>query len=82
MLVTVAAMLLSVAGHIDTAASRTPVATPAPAIAASANKGAKPHAYNPRVCVVDTITGSRVPMRECRLLGQWRTLGIDPLPGR
>ncbi len=50
-----------------------PTSTPAPATTAK---------YNPRVCIVSEITGSLIRQRECRLLAQWRTDGIDPLPGK
>lgn len=30
-------------------------------------------------CVVDTITGSRIPMRVCRSRAEWLYLGFDPL---
>ncbi|MEH3159306.1 MAG: hypothetical protein PGN08_10500 [Sphingomonas taxi] len=36
-------------------------------------------ASNPRVCIVDQVTGSRLPRRTCRLLSEWRADGIDPL---
>lgn len=38
--------------------------------------------YNPRVCIVDMPTGSHIRTKTCKLLGQWRTDGIDPLPGK
>ncbi len=55
-------------------ATDTPAPTPAPKAASST--------YNPRVCVVDTVTGSRIPHRDCKTLDQWRAEGIDPLAKR
>jgi hypothetical protein len=62
-------------------ASTTPVAaatTPAPAPAAT------PAAVNanPRVCIIDTPTGSHLRLRTCKRLNDWRAQGIDPLPKR
>lgn len=58
-------------------ASTNPVATaatptPQPAVKADA-------AANPRVCIDDIITGSRIPQRTCKRLNEWRAAGIDPL---
>jgi len=36
-------------------------------------------APNPRVCFVDTPTGSHLRFKTCKTLQQWRALGIDPL---
>lgn len=58
-------------------AAAAPTAAPAPASAPAAAA-----TYNPRVCLVDQVTGSYIRRRECRLLSQWRTAGIDPLPGK
>ena len=33
---------------------------------------------NQRVCLVDEITGSRVPVRMCHTRAEWAKLGIDP----
>ncbi|KIU30062.1 hypothetical protein SR41_01160 [Sphingomonas melonis] len=66
----------------------TPAAAPAPAPAAptagQSDAAAQPAKgrYNPRVCIVDYPTGTRIPTKTCKLLGQWRTDGIDPLPGK
>lgn len=35
-----------------------------------------------RYCVVDTITGSRVPRRECHTRTEWLDQGFDPLAKR
>lgn len=49
-----------------------PVTAPVAAIAAAP-------APNPRVCFVDTPTGSHLRFKTCKTLQQWRALGIDPL---
>lgn len=62
-------------------ASNTPVAAatttaPAPAtVPAAANA-------NPRVCIVDTPTGTYIRQRVCKSLNDWRAQGIDPLAKR
>lgn len=55
-----------------------PVAKEAPATT-SADAPVARGTYNPRVCIVDQVTGSRLPRRACRLLSEWRADGIDPL---
>lgn len=32
-----------------------------------------------RICIVDTITGSRVPVKVCHTREDWQKMGIDPL---
>ncbi|TPG54967.1 hypothetical protein [Sphingomonas glacialis] len=34
---------------------------------------------NPRYCIVETITGSRIPHKTCRTRAQWIDEGFDPL---
>jgi hypothetical protein len=46
--------------------------------AASASTGAKP-AKDRRYCVEGTITGSRLPHRDCRTRSEWLKEGFDPL---
>jgi hypothetical protein len=70
---TVAAVL--VANSLPVPAT-TPVNAPAAAAAAPATARTK---ANPRVCIVDRVTGSMIPLRQCRLLSDWRADGIDPL---
>ncbi|WEK43579.1 MAG: hypothetical protein P0Y64_01735 [Candidatus Sphingomonas colombiensis] len=31
-----------------------------------------------RICVVDTLTGSRIPTKVCHTRADWARLGIDP----
>lgn len=57
-------------------------AAPAGAPAGSAPAPAAVGSYNPRVCVVLDVTGSRIPQRECHQLADWRKMGLDPLPGK
>jgi hypothetical protein len=59
--------------------------------AAVVNPGANTNTANPgtsapkdqtgtrRYCVVDTITGSRVPVKQCRTRADWLKEGFDPL---
>lgn len=55
----------------------TAAAAPAPAAAPIA-----PVQANPRVCLVDTPTGSHISTRTCKRLAEWKALGIDPLAKR
>ena len=32
-----------------------------------------------RYCIVDTVTGSRIPVKECRTRADWLKQGFDPL---
>ena len=57
------------------------ITTPAAGQSDAAAQPAKGR-YNPRVCIVDYPTGTRIPTKTCKLLGQWRADGIDPLPGK
>jgi hypothetical protein len=78
LITTIAAALLSVTAA--PAAAPAPSATPtAPAAPAAGTAGAT---YNPRVCLVDQVTGSHIPRRECKSLSQWRAEGLDPLAKR
>lgn len=79
MLITFAAALLSVTAAPQPAPTTAAAPSAAGAPAAASTSRAK---YNPRVCLVDQVTGSRIPVSECRPLAQWRTDGIDPLPKR
>ena len=79
LITTVAAALLSVTGAPQPTATPTPIAAPvapAPVVVAA------PARANPRVCLVDEVTGSRIPLRTCKSLDQWRALGLDPLAKR
>jgi hypothetical protein len=82
LITTIAAALLSVTAAPQPVAapmaSATPVAT---AAAVSAATMARPD-YNPRVCLVDDVTGSHIRRRECKSLSQWRAAGLDPLAKR
>jgi hypothetical protein len=52
-------------------------AAPAPA-----TPPAVPVQANPRVCLVDTPTGSHISTRTCKRLAEWKALGFDPLTKR
>jgi len=60
------------------------VAAETPAPQPIAQSTAKPVAANanPRVCVVDMITGSRIRHQTCKRLAEWRAEGLDPLATR
>ena len=80
LITTVAAALLSITSAPQPTATPTPIAAPvapAPVVVAAA-----PARANPRVCLVDEVTGSRLPIRTCKSLDQWRALGLDPLAKR
>jgi hypothetical protein len=69
-------MLLSLAAALIAAASPDAAAAPAPQ-ASPAAPAAKPA----RVCIVDTATGSRIPMKVCKTRTEWKAQGVD-LPQR
>lgn len=62
------------------ASSNAPVATgtPTPQPVAKTDQVAA----NPRVCLVDRVTGSRIPQRTCKRLAEWRAAGLDPFEKR
>lgn len=61
-----------VSAHAD------PVAQPAPVAAAvDATANPAPKTKEPRYCVVDQITGSRIPQKECHTKAEWQALGVD-----
>jgi hypothetical protein len=75
---TLAAAILSIT--TPTPGGAAPAGAPAPAGSAPAPAAAG--SYNPRVCLVDQITGSHLRQRECHQLADWRKMGLDPLPGK
>ena len=75
-LLTVATAIL---GFVSTttgaiAADRAPEGTVASAASVSAKVGPKT-----RYCVVDTLTGSRIPTKQCRTRDDWLKRGFDPI---
>lgn len=46
---------------------------------AAATSGSRDQAGTRRYCIVDTITGSRVPVKQCRTRADWLKDGFDPL---
>jgi len=80
LITTIAAALLSATAAPQPASTPTASATPV-ATAAAAATLARPD-YNPRVCLVDDVTGSHIRRRECKSLSQWRAAGFDPLAKR
>lgn len=71
-------MLITIAAAILSTTTPTAVETPAPAPAPRIETAKA----NPRVCVVDRVTGSMIPLRVCKTLSDWRAQGIDPLAKR
>jgi len=71
-------MLITIAAAILSTTTPTAVETPAPAPAPRIETVKA----NPRVCVVDYVTGSRIPVKVCKSLSDWRAQGIDPLAKR
>jgi hypothetical protein len=67
-----AGLALSTAATAADAKDPVAAADPAPAIAAT------PKA-EPKYCVVDTLTGSRVPTKVCKTRSEWKKQGFDPL---
>lgn len=65
------------------ATPRTAPTPAAPSITAPAQaEGGAPQAAKRRYCVMEAVTGSRIPRRTCRTREVWLADGFDPLaPG-
>ncbi|MEZ0497871.1 hypothetical protein [Sphingomonas sp. IW22] len=52
--------------------------------AAPAAAAAAPYTVsdNTRICVRETLTGSRVPRMICNTMKRWKDQGVDPFAGR
>lgn len=62
-----------------------PAPAPAPVIAPVQQRVAQdinPETDMRRVCIVDVITGSRLPRRVCQTRAEWHAQGMDPLAAR
>jgi hypothetical protein len=59
------------------ATAKDPVAPGAPA--AEATPAAAPAKAEPKYCIVDTISGSRMPTKVCKTRSEWKKQGVDPL---
>jgi hypothetical protein len=68
---TLAASLIALTDPTAGAAAPAPAASPV-----------APARTNPRVCLVDTQTGSHISTRTCKRLAEWKALGFDPLAKR
>lgn len=68
---TLAASLIALTDPTASAAAPAPAASPVAPVPA-----------NPRVCLVDTPTGSIISTRTCKRLAEWKALGFDPLAKR
>jgi hypothetical protein len=82
LITTIAAALLSATTAPQPAATPIASATPVTTAAATAAATMSRPDYNPRVCLVDDVTGSHIRRRECKSLSQWRAAGLDPLAKR
>lgn len=67
------------------AAALVGLAAAQPALADETKPEARPAAATPytasddtRVCIKDTITGSRVPRKICNTMKGWKAQGVDP----
>lgn len=72
--------LAAIAGFVMTAGlasatPRDPDASPTPA----ATSTAKPAKAEPRYCIEDTLTGTRIAKRVCKTATEWRAEGVEPL---
>ena len=74
------AAALAVATPAEPAAAPIPPSDKAP-VALKATS-IKPSEDFRRVCVVDTITGSRIPRKFCQTRAEWIAEGVDPLAAR
>ena len=52
--------------------------TVAPAPVAPAPASTATPSPTQRVCIVDTVTGSLIPMKVCHTRADWAKMGIDP----
>jgi hypothetical protein len=51
-----------------------------PGVAATpAAQPEKGRAADPKICVVDTLTGSRIAKKVCKTRSEWMVEGVDPL---
>lgn len=73
---TLAAVALAGVVLSPAAMAREPKAEPA--AASTTNADAQPKA-DTRYCIVDTVTGSRIPQKVCKTRQQWMAEGFDPL---
>jgi hypothetical protein len=48
-------------------------------VADAAAPAAAPARAEPRYCIVDTVTGSRIPTKVCKTRSEWKKQGFDPL---
>jgi hypothetical protein len=75
-----AALLTAVPALADPAAAPTPVAPATEAVVAPAmtTVTAAPRAAKPqRFCLIDSITGSHIPVRVCHTRAEWSVRGVD-----
>jgi len=69
---------------LTTAATAAPVDTTVGNIGKPVTKTSRIDSPDQRYCIVNEVTGSRIPHRACKTLAGWQEQGIDPrqLPRR
>jgi hypothetical protein len=73
------AALLGLAQSNVAVASDAKDAAPTSAVATPSAPADAPQAREQKYCVVETVTGSRIPLRTCKTRRQWMAQGFDPL---
>jgi hypothetical protein len=69
-----AAAALTLAGTATAAEPKPPVPAAAPTAGAGAGVATS---GDKRYCIVETLTGSRVPTKVCKTKREWRAQGVD-----
>ena len=67
------AAALTLAGTATAAEPKPPI----PAAAPTTNAGEAAATDSKRYCIVETLTGSRVPSKVCKTKRQWRAQGVE-----
>ena len=74
-----AAAVLRVATSPVIAREARPAAAPTTEAPQAAPTGARVATSKTKYCIVDTVTGSRIPVKTCKTRGEWLDRGFDPL---
>ena len=73
------AVLLSVAASPVVASDTRPTAAPTTEAPQVAQDGARVPNAKTKYCIVDLVTGSRIPVKTCKTREAWLEQGFDPL---
>ncbi|WP_404371074.1 hypothetical protein AB5I39_03195 [Sphingomonas sp. MMS24-J45] len=73
------AALLSIAASPVIASEARPAPAPNTEAPQAAASGARVVNPKTRYCVIETITGSRIPVKTCKTRDEWLDRGFDPL---